>query len=188
MENKNKALTGFTLLWGIIYLVIGSLQVLKGAGLLPENFISVNLLPPEIAGGLALAVVGAVYLYGTIEFSKGSFEGKAYAYVGIVLSLLFGALYLLTFIADLITPGCCSRKDLRSGLLLPELNLHCILACFLLQYTQAGKKNVQITGLRNNYRIRKKFGDMEETDYGTRIHVCVKTDSRSRKERQYVFQ
>lgn len=102
MENKNKALTGFTLLWGITYLVIGSLQVLKGAGLLPENFISANLLPREIAGGLALAVVGMVYLYGTIEFSKGSFEGKAYAYVGIVLSLLFGALYLLTFIADLI--------------------------------------------------------------------------------------
>lgn len=102
MENKNKIMTYFTLLWGIIYLVIGSLQVLKGAGILHENFISTNLLPPEIDGGLALVVVGAVYLYGTIEFSKGSFEGKAYAYVGIVLSLLFGALYLLTFIADLI--------------------------------------------------------------------------------------
>lgn len=102
MENKNKALTYFTLLWGITYLAIGSLQVLKGAGLLPKNFIASNLLPPEIAGGLVLVVVGAVYLHGTVEFSKNSSEGRAYAYVGIVLSMLFGALYSLNFIADLI--------------------------------------------------------------------------------------
>ncbi|MCO5382370.1 MAG: hypothetical protein NHB15_10030 [Methanosarcina barkeri] len=41
-------------------------------------------------------------MYGTIEFSKGSSAGKAYAYVGIILSLLFGALYFLTFTADII--------------------------------------------------------------------------------------
>jgi hypothetical protein len=102
MENKNKALTYFTLLWGMVYLSIGSLQVLKGAKLLPDDFISTNLLPPEIAGGLVLAVVGAIYLYGTIEFSKSPFEGRAYAYVGIILSILFGILYFLTFTADII--------------------------------------------------------------------------------------
>jgi hypothetical protein len=102
MENKNKALTYFTLLWGMLYLSIGSLQVLKGAKLLPDDFLSTNLIPPEIAGGLVLAVVGAIYLYGTIEFSKNSFEGKAYAYVGIILSILFGILYFLTFTADII--------------------------------------------------------------------------------------
>ncbi|AAM06842.1 TPA: hypothetical protein HA338_16950 [Methanosarcina acetivorans] len=102
MENKKKTLTYFTLLWGITYLVIGGLQILKGAGLLPENFITANLLPPELAGGLVLVVIGAVYLYGTVELSNGSLEGRAYAYVGIVLSMLFGALYSLNFIADLI--------------------------------------------------------------------------------------
>lgn len=102
VEKINKTLTYFTLLWGVIYLAIGSLQILKGAKLLPDNFISANLLPPEIAGGLVLAVVGAVYLYGTLEFSKGSSEGRAYAYVGIVLSMLFGVLYFLTFTADII--------------------------------------------------------------------------------------
>ncbi|WP_440945039.1 hypothetical protein ACSAZL_12850 [Methanosarcina sp. T3] len=102
MENKNKTLTYFTLLGGITYLVTGGLQVLKGAGFLPENFITANLLPPELAGGLVLVVIGAVYLYGTVELSKGSLEGRAYAYVGIVLSMLFGALYSLNFIADLI--------------------------------------------------------------------------------------
>ncbi|MDQ1275197.1 MAG: hypothetical protein QG610_770 [Euryarchaeota archaeon] len=109
MEKKNKtlnyedkALAFFTFLWGVIYIVIGSLQVLKGTGLLPYDLISTNLLPPEIADGLVLALVGAVYLYGTVEFSKSFSEGKAYAYVGIVLSLLFGALYLLTFVADII--------------------------------------------------------------------------------------
>jgi len=102
MENKNKALTSFTLLWEIMYLAIGILQVLKGTKFLPDDFISAILFPPEFAGGLVLAVVGAVYLYGTIEFSKGSVEGRAYAYVGIILSMLFGVLYFLTFTADLI--------------------------------------------------------------------------------------
>jgi hypothetical protein len=102
MENKNKALTYFTLLWGIVYLSIGSLQVLKGAKLLHHDFLSTNLIPPEITGGLVLAVVGAIYLYGTIEFSKNSFEGRAYAYVGIILSILFGILYFLTLTADII--------------------------------------------------------------------------------------
>jgi len=102
MENKNNKALTFTLLWGTLYLLAGLLQVIKGAGILPSNFISADLLPPEIAGGLVLAVIGAVYLHGTIEFSKGSFEGKAYVYVGIILSLLFGMLYFLTFVADLI--------------------------------------------------------------------------------------
>jgi hypothetical protein len=102
MENKNKNLTYFTLLWGVMYVILGLLQALKGAKLLPDDFLSVNLLPPELAGGLVLALVGAVYLYGTLEFSKGSFEGRAYAYVGIVLSILFGIIYFLTFAADLI--------------------------------------------------------------------------------------
>ncbi|AKB52527.1 hypothetical protein MSBRW_3274 [Methanosarcina barkeri str. Wiesmoor] len=101
MENKNKNLTYFTLLWGVMYMILGLLQALKGAKLLPDDFLSVNLLPPELAGGLVLALVGAVYLYGTLEFSKGSFEGRAYAYVGIVLSILFGIIYFLTFAADL---------------------------------------------------------------------------------------
>lgn len=102
MENKNKNLAYFTLLLGIMYVISGILQTLKGAKLLPDDFISTNLFPPELAGGLVLVVVGAVYLYGTLEFSKSSHEGRAYAYVGIVLSILFGIVYFLTFTADLI--------------------------------------------------------------------------------------
>ncbi|MCO5382369.1 MAG: hypothetical protein NHB15_10025 [Methanosarcina barkeri] len=55
MENENetlnyedKALTYFSLLWGIMYLAIGSLQVLKGAELLPDGFISASLLPRRL--------------------------------------------------------------------------------------------------------------------------------------------
>jgi len=103
MEYKNdKNLCYFTLLWGALYLGAGLLQVMKGTELLPYNFLSANMLPPETAGGLVLVVTGAVYLYGTFEFSRGSFEGRAYAYVGLILSLVFGALYFLTSTADLI--------------------------------------------------------------------------------------
>jgi hypothetical protein len=103
MEYKNqKTLSYFCLIWGTLYLVAGLLGTIKGAGLLPEDFISANILPPEIAGGLVLVIIAAIYLYGVLEFSRGSSEGKAYAYVGLILSLLFGALYFLTFLADLI--------------------------------------------------------------------------------------
>lgn len=123
MENKNKALTYFTLLWGIIYLAAGLLQVLKGAKLLPDDLISANLFPPEIAGGLVLTVIGAVYLYGTIEFSKGSFEGRAYAYVGIILSMLFGVLYFLTFTADLINAWVLSAEGFEQWTPLADFKL-----------------------------------------------------------------
>ena len=144
MENKNKTLTYFTLLWGIIYLVIGSLQVLKGSGLLPENFISANLLPPEIADGLVLVVLGAVYLYGTIEFSRGSFEGKAYAYVGIVLSLLFGALYLLTFIADIINARVLFAEGFEEWTLLSGIKPALYLGLISLAVYTAGGKTFRL--------------------------------------------
>lgn len=103
MEYKNqKTLSYFCLIWGTFYLIAGLLETLKGAGLLSETFISANLLAPELAGGLVLMIIAAVYLHGILEFSRGSSEGEAYAYVGLMLSLLFGALYFLTFLADLI--------------------------------------------------------------------------------------
>ena len=54
MENENRTLTCFTLLWGATYLGIGGLQVMKGTGLLPYDFISASLFPPEVAGGWCL--------------------------------------------------------------------------------------------------------------------------------------
>lgn len=147
MENKNKALIYFTLLWGITYLAIGSLQVLKGAGLLPENFITATLLPPEIAGGLVLAVVGAVYLYGTIELSKDPTEGRAYAYVGIVLSMLFGALYFLTFTADLINARVLFAEGFEEWTLLVDFKPALYLGLLSL---------VIYTGWENKFKLQER--------------------------------
>lgn len=121
MENKKETLTYFTFLWGMIYLAIGILQVLKGANLLSNDFISSSLFPPEIAGGLVLAIIGAVYLYGTIEFSKSYVEGRAYAYVGIILSIIFGALYFLTFTANLVNAWVLFAEGFEQWTPLSEL-------------------------------------------------------------------
>ena len=140
MENDNRTLTCFTLLWGATYLGIGGLQVMKGTGLLPHDFISASLFPPAVAGGLVLAIVGAVYLHGTVEFSKGSFEGKAYVYVGIVLSLLFGALYLLTFIADVVNARVLSADGFEQWTLLSGIKpALCLGLISLAVYTAEGK-------------------------------------------------
>lgn len=102
MERNYSGLKFFSLLWGILYVAAGLIQVGKGVGLLPASFLSSSLLPAELAGGLVLVVIGAVFFVATFEFSKDSFEGSAYAYVGILLCLVFGILYFLSMVADLI--------------------------------------------------------------------------------------
>ncbi|MFW5987291.1 MAG: hypothetical protein ACOCPU_03645, partial [Methanohalophilus sp.] len=102
MKRNYSRLKFFSLLWGILYMVTGLVQVFKGVGILHASFLSSSMLPAELAGGLVLVVIGAVFFVATFEFSKGSFEGSAYTYVGILLCLVFGALYFLSMVADLI--------------------------------------------------------------------------------------
>lgn len=102
MERNYSSLKFFSLLWGILYMTAGLIQVGKGLGLLSASFLSSSLLPAEMAGGLVLVVIGAVFFVATFEFSKDSFEGSAYTYVGILLCLVFGTLYFLSMVADLI--------------------------------------------------------------------------------------
>ncbi|APH38830.1 hypothetical protein [Methanohalophilus halophilus] len=102
MERNYNGLKFFSLLWGILYMAAGLIQVGKGVGLLHASFLSSSLLPAELAGGIVLVVIGAVFFVAIFEFSKDSFEGSAYAYVGILLCLVFGILYFLSMVADLI--------------------------------------------------------------------------------------
>jgi len=102
MKRNYSSLKFFSLFWGILYMVTGLVQVLKGVGILPASFLSSSMLPPEVAGGFVLVVIGAVFFVATFEFSKNSFEGSAYTYVGILLCLVFGGLYFLSMVADLI--------------------------------------------------------------------------------------
>jgi len=102
MEKNHNGLKYISLLWGILYMAAGLVQVAKGVGLLPASLVSSSLLPAELAGGLVLVVNGAVFFVAIFEFSKDSFEGSAYAYVGILLCLVFGILYFLSMVADLI--------------------------------------------------------------------------------------
>ncbi|WP_129598223.1 hypothetical protein [Methanohalophilus profundi] len=110
MERNYSDLKFFSLLWGILYVAAGLIQVGKGVGLLSASFLSSSLLPAELAGGLVLVVIGAVFFIATFEFSKDSFEGSAYTYVGILLCLVFGTLYFLCMVADLMNAILAMEK------------------------------------------------------------------------------
>ncbi len=111
MENNNVSLKYISLVWGILYLAAGSIQLLKGLGLLPEPFISSSLMPPAIAGGLVMMVVAAVFCFGFLNISKDHVEGKAFVYVGILLGLVFGAVYFLDLLADMFNFYFLARED-----------------------------------------------------------------------------
>ena len=95
-------------LFGILYLVFGITETLSG--LVPgiADLTAPFMIPADIIGGLVLCVVGAVYLAALQRFTAGSGNGAAYLYVAMALSVIFGAVALLSLAAqgtDLILFG-----------------------------------------------------------------------------------
>ncbi len=111
MGNDNGFLKYISLIWGLFYLAAGSVQLLKGIGILPEPFISSSLMPPAIAGGLVMLVVAAVFLFGFLKISKDTVEGHAFAYAGILLGMVFGAVYFLDLLADMFNFYILASED-----------------------------------------------------------------------------
>jgi hypothetical protein len=83
----------FALVAGILYVVMGLLEVVTGLGL-GGRWSEVLLLGGGAPDGLALLLVGAVFVQGNRELSRGLTEGVAFVYMGIVLALFFSVLDL----------------------------------------------------------------------------------------------
>lgn len=89
----------FGLMAGVVYVIFGAIQAVVGLGY-NAGWIKAIFVPPDIVGGLILVLIGAVFLYGFKELNAGVNEGVAYIYVGILLALVFTAIYLLIMGAD----------------------------------------------------------------------------------------
>ncbi len=99
MANTNKMI--FAVVAGISYVALGILQMLERFGI-ETGLAEPLLIPGDFFGGLCFVVIGAVFLYGVKELNAGVHMGVSYVYVGILMSLVFMTVYLLTMGADLL--------------------------------------------------------------------------------------
>lgn len=90
----------FSVIAGIAYLFFGVMQIFSGLWLLP---IKTGLFPGDIMGGFVLIIVSFVFFFGVWELKTGIDGGVSYVYVGMVLSLILAAVYLLIMIGSLLS-------------------------------------------------------------------------------------
>jgi len=112
----------FSLITGALYIVFGILQAIAATGL-----VDIPLVPGNAMGVLVLVVIGATFLFGYNELNQGINEGVAYLMVGIVLSLIFGLLYVLVLSADAVSAYVVGSEDFEEWTIIdgirPELYL-----------------------------------------------------------------
>ncbi len=75
---------------GIGYILSGVIEVFGGAG----------MVPGDIFGGLALFVIAATYITGVPGLLNGEHGGLSFLMGGLLLSAVFGVLYILAIGAD----------------------------------------------------------------------------------------
>jgi hypothetical protein len=80
----------YALVLGILYLIVGLVEVFGGA----------SFIPGDIFSGLALVVISVVYLYGIKGLWNANYGGLSFLLGGLLLSAAFGILYLLLMGAD----------------------------------------------------------------------------------------
>jgi hypothetical protein len=92
---KNVTALLFATAMGISYLAFGVMQV---ATVIPDLAVMAGTcaIPADPLGGLILCIIGLVFLMGTVSILSGKTEGDAFLFVGMLLSLGFGLIALLT--------------------------------------------------------------------------------------------
>jgi len=88
---KGKTIGIYALVLGVVYLAFGIIEVFGGAG---------DIIPGDLFGGFALAVIAATYLNGVNGLFNGKHQGLSFLIGGLFLSTVFGVLYLLLMGAD----------------------------------------------------------------------------------------
>jgi hypothetical protein len=120
----------FAALTGVLYASFGLLNILEGFGI-DTGMAGSLFIPGDILGGFCLVVIGAVFLNGLREMLKGVNAGVSFVYVGILMSLIFAAVYLLIMGGNLldsyIVPddyeGWSVMESFRPGIYLGLLSL-----------------------------------------------------------------
>lgn len=128
----------FSIVTGSLYVLLGMLQLSAGASRIligPDVQVPLTdllFIPADIIGAFVLLLIGTVFIYGVMEMHSGIFEGISYAYVGILISLIFAAIYMLVSTGNMLEAyllknedfiGWTLASDLRPGIYLAILPL-----------------------------------------------------------------
>lgn len=124
----------FAALAGVLYAFFGLLHIVEGLGI-DTGMAGLLFIPGDILGGFCLMVIAAVFLNGLREMLQGINAGVSFVYVGILMSLIFAAVYLLIMGGNLldsfIVPddyeGWSVMETFRPGIYLGLLSLAGIL-------------------------------------------------------------
>jgi len=85
----------FAAVFGILYLAFGIAMI---GSVIPAlaGLTGQAGIPSDPAAGFVLSVIGAVFLFAYRELSRASADGPAFLYIGMVLSLVFAVVALLS--------------------------------------------------------------------------------------------
>jgi len=86
---------------GVLYIVLGSLQVIAGLRL-GGDWSEMLHLSGGAMDGFVLIVVGAVMIQGHRELRRGLHEGVAFVYIGILMALFFATVEISSIGASYI--------------------------------------------------------------------------------------
>jgi hypothetical protein len=132
----------FSMITGSLYILLGLLQLLAGVAKIlmgPDVRIPLTgilFVPADVIGSFVLLLIGTVFIYGVMEMRSGIYEGVSYAYVGILIALIFAAIYMLVSTGNMLEAYLLKNKDfidwtplsdLRPGIYLAILPLFAFL-------------------------------------------------------------
>lgn len=132
----------FSVIAGCLYIALGLLQLVAGFGkVLIEPDLQVPLtgilfVPADIIGAFVLLLIGTVFIYGVMEMRAGIYEGVSYTFVGILIALIFAAIYMLVSTGNMLEAYLLKNEefatwtplsDLRPGIYLALLPLFAFL-------------------------------------------------------------
>ncbi len=120
IEKENGGIKIYSLVAGILFLGIGIIQALFGFGL-DIGLSEVLLLAEDGIGGLALMVIGLVFLFGFFKSSKNPREGIAFGFVGSMMGMFFLVIYVLILLADLFEAKVLVSEDWEGWVLLDSI-------------------------------------------------------------------
>ena len=90
---KNEMKIVFAAVMGILYVGCGLLGI--GSWIVP-GLAAMAVVPPDILGGFVLCIIGLVFLAGAQGLQSGTPGAAAFLFVGLLLSLAFGLVAVLT--------------------------------------------------------------------------------------------
>jgi hypothetical protein len=95
-EIKSQGKIIFAGLFAVLYLVFGIAMILSAAIPALAGFTGPYHVPADPAGGFVLCVIGALFAFAYRELSRESADGPAFLYIGMILSVIFGLIALIS--------------------------------------------------------------------------------------------